>query len=51
MAKELPEGQVRDEIFTSLSLFVGVEAKLDRQLRSLEPPSSIQNALASPRGS
>ncbi|MDG7024972.1 MAG: hypothetical protein JRN45_10700 [Nitrososphaerota archaeon] len=48
LAKELPEGQARDEIFTSLSLFAEVAAKLDQQLRSLEPPSSIQKELASP---
>ena len=40
LAKELPEGQARDEIFASLSLFVEVAAKLDQQLKSMELPSS-----------
>ena len=40
LTKELPEGPARDEIFASLSLFVEVAAKLDRQLKSLELPST-----------
>ncbi|MDG6991616.1 MAG: hypothetical protein JRM99_09425 [Nitrososphaerota archaeon] len=38
LAKELPEGQARDEVFASLTLFVEVAAKLDQKLRKLEQP-------------
>ena len=37
LAKELPEGPAKDEIFASLSLFSEVAAKLDRGLKGLEP--------------
>lgn len=37
LAKELPEGPARDEIFASLSLFGVVTGKLDEKLKGLEP--------------
>ncbi|MDG7009135.1 MAG: hypothetical protein JRN06_13075 [Nitrososphaerota archaeon] len=42
LAEELPEGQVRDEIFASLSLFVEVASELDQRLKSLRHPGSAQ---------
>ncbi|MDG7016329.1 MAG: hypothetical protein JRM82_03035, partial [Nitrososphaerota archaeon] len=39
LAKELPEGPVRDEVFASLSLFSEVATKLDEGLKGLEPSS------------
>jgi len=35
LAKELPEGSARDEVFASLSLFSEVVAKLDQRLKGL----------------
>jgi DNA-binding PadR family transcriptional regulator len=39
LAKELPKGPVRDEIFGSLALFREVAGKLDSSLRELEAPA------------
>jgi len=39
LAKELPEGPVKDEISGSLALFRDVARKLDTSLRKLGPPT------------